>query len=218
MRLLLVAVLAICALGIAPGTAAHAIPGDCPPFCDRIPDSAWIAPTSIPVYHEYHWPNLAGLAVTALAPRLKFEELCASPPRHDPRDYAVAARVNVGNPGGHWQLQAQVIHWRGDTPTGGQLAESVFDVAVAGLRGCQATAPLQSPSVTVDEFNRLAAVISGPVVLHEYLVVHPRSSTVTELSLWSASPPQLPWPVISDAAVLDAMAAPLCTAYIGSCR
>jgi hypothetical protein len=37
------------------------------------------------------------------------------------------------------------------------------------------------------------------------------------LALWSASPPQTPWPAVSDTAVLDALGAPLCTAYIDSC-
>jgi hypothetical protein len=37
--------------------------------------------------------------------------------------------------------------------------------------------------------------------------------------MWTtAAPPQVPWPAVRDGAVLDALAAPLCTAYIGSCR
>ena len=72
------------------------------------------------------------------------------------------------------------------------------------------------PSVTVDEPNRLAAVISGPVIMHTYLVVRPENSTISELTLWS-SEPQVAWPVISDAQVLDAMTSPVCAAYIGSC-
>jgi hypothetical protein len=37
------------------------------------------------------------------------------------------------------------------------------------------------------------------------------------LALWSDAPAQTPWPSVTDTAVLDALSAPLCTAYIGSC-
>ncbi|EUA23104.1 hypothetical protein I553_5290 [Mycobacterium xenopi 4042] len=114
-------------------------------------------------------------------------------------------------------MQAQVLHWRGDTARGGQNAVSVFNTAAADLRGCQLGAPNQSPSITVDELNRLAAVISGPVILHTYLVAEPQNSSLSELSLWSSSPPQTPWPTLSDPQVLDAMSGPLCAAYLGSC-
>ena len=82
-------------------------------------------------------------------------------------------RATVDNPEGQWQLQAQVLHWRGDTARGGPIAASVFDIAAAALRGCQLGAAAESPSITIDEPNRLAAVISGPVLMHTYLVAHP---------------------------------------------
>jgi hypothetical protein len=125
--------------------------------------------------------------------------------------------VTVDKPQGHWQLRAEVVHWRGDTARGGQNASSVFDIAAAALRGCQLGAPAESPSVTVDEPNRLAAVISGPVIMHTYLVVHPENSTISELTLWASDPVQLPWPIIADDQVLDAMSLPVCAAYLGSC-
>jgi hypothetical protein len=66
----------------------------------------------------------------------------------------------------------------------------------------------------------VAAVISvaGQRVMHQYLLAHPGSSTVVELAMWSTLPPLLPWPTVPDAEVLDAMAAPLCRTYLGSCR
>lgn len=204
----------------APAVPAHAGPGNCPPACDAIPDAAWIAASAVPLDWLYHWPRLAGLAtaVTGTTPRFRFEDLCATTAvRQDPRDYAVAARATVVHPQGQWQLQAQVLHWRGETWRGGELATSVFHAAAAALRGCQRAAPLQSPSITTDEPDRLAAVIGGPVIMHTYLVVAPASSTISELSLWSAAPPQMPWPLVPDAAVLDALAGPLCAAYIASC-
>jgi hypothetical protein len=115
-----------------------------------------------------------------------------------------------------------VMHWRGETWRGGQLAAAVFDKAVAALRGCQLTSPLTSPSLTTDTPNRMAAVISGVLpgqaVLHEYLLVNPYNSTVVEVALWATTPPRIDWQPVSDPQVLDAMAAPLCTAYIDSCR
>jgi len=55
------------------------------------------------------------------------------------------------------------------------------------------------------------------VLMRTYLVAHPENSTISELTLWSSEPPQVPWPAISDAQVLDAMTSPVCAAYIGSC-
>ena len=116
-----------------------------------------------------------------------------------------------------WQLQAQVLHWRGDTARGGAIAASAFSTAVAALRGCQLGSPQQSPSITTDEPNRMAAVISGPVSMHTYLVAHVASSTISELTLWSSAPPEVPWPSMADDPVLDSITAPLCDAYIASC-
>ncbi len=216
MRLVLAVMVVACGLAVAP--AAVADPESCPPHCDRIPDAAWMAPWALPLNARYTWPRLAGVAVTAMSPRFRFEELCGTPPvAQDPRAYAVAERATVTNPEGQWQLQAQVIHWRGETWRGGQLAQDVFRAAVAALRSCQRTNPSASPSLTVDEPDAMAAVISGPVILRQYLLANPANSTVTELALWSTAPPQTPWPAVADDAVLDALGAPLCTAYIGSC-
>ncbi|MEB4207781.1 ATPase [Mycobacterium sp. 94-17] len=201
---------------------AHAEPETCPALCDRIPNTAWIDRHAVPLDAVYHWPALAGQAVQTTGsvpgPRFRFEELCAAPPiPQDPRDSAVAARSTVAQPDGQWQLQAQVLHWRGDTVRGGATAAAAFSNAVAALRACQQRAPQESPSLTSDEANRMAAVISGPVVMHTYLLAHPASSTISEITLWSTSPPQTSWPAMADDPVLNAMGAPLCDAYIASC-
>ena len=205
--------------GVPSASPAGAEPGDtCPPACDRIPASAWITPSAIPLDPRFDWPQLSQLAVAAPAPRFRFEELCASPSTvGDPRTYAVAERATVVRSEGQWQLQAQIVHWRGETWRGGQLVQESFAAAVAALRNCQSTNPTASPSLTLDEPLRIAAAVSGPMVLHEYLLADPVSSTITELSLWTAGPSASPWPAVSDAAVLDALGLPLCTAYIGSC-
>ena len=217
MRMALTAVMVASTVALAPPISAEPS-GTCPPVCNRIPETAWIAPSSIPLDSVYAWPGLAGLAVTARAPRLRFEELCGIPPiPGDPRNYAVAERVSVPNPRGQWQLQAQVLHWRGETWLGGELAQGTFAAAVDALRDCQSGNPAASASLIVDEPDRFAAVISGPVVLHEYLIADPVNSTVTELALWSDAPVQVPWPSVTDTAILDALGEPLCTAYIGSC-
>lgn len=218
---MLAVAVATCGLAIAPSPAAGGVPGVCPPICDAIPDAAWIAPSAVPLYEEYHWPGLAGLAVTAPSPRFGFEALCQSPPvAEDARRYAVAARAVVLHGEGHWNLAAQVIHWRGDTATFGPMAVSTLDTARSRIDACQLTAPQTSPSITTNDPERLAAVISaaGNQVMHEYLLADPDSSTVVELAMWSSLPPQVQWPAVPDAQVLDAMAAPLCEAYLRSCR
>lgn len=200
---------------------ARADPETCPPVCDQIPSTAWIPRHAVPLNSVYAWPALAGSAVplTGTGPaRFRFEDVCgASPLPQDPRDSAVAARATITHPDGQWELQAQILHWRGDTARGGPTAATVFSNAVAALRGCQQRAPAQSPSITSDEPNRMAAVISGPVVVHTYLVAHVASGTISELTLWSSGPPEVSWPSMADDPVLNSMTAPLCDAYIASC-
>ncbi|MCV7441565.1 ATPase [Mycobacterium paraense] len=223
MRAILATMLLVggCAVALIVVVPAHADPETCPTTCDQIPNSAWIQQRAVPLDAVYNWPALAGAAVplTATGPaRFRFEELCESPVQpQDPRNSAVAARVTVTHPEGQWQLQAEILHWRGDTARGGQLADSVFSNAVGALRACQQRTPAESPSLTSDESNRMAAVVSGPVVMHTYLVAHAASSTVTELTLWSSGPPQVSWPTVGDDSVLNALTAPLCDAYIASC-
>ncbi len=211
-------------IGLIVSPTVRADPPTCPPTCDQIPSNAWPSPASFPLSGTYRWPDLAPLAAPAPGSRFRFEELCAGPGSFgDPRDFAVTARAVVGGPPGQWQLQAQILHWRG-----GQMATSVFDAAVASLRNCQASAPQFSAPITTQittgEPTRMAAVLNGPQVLHQYLIVNPQNSTVSELALWVApgpgqasAAPLVPWPKVADAKVFDAMAAPLCEAYLGSC-
>lgn len=217
MRMVLTAVAVASCVSVAPAASAEPA-GTCPPACNRIPGTAWIDPAAIPLNSTYAWPKLAGLAVTARPPRFRSEELCGTPlDAADPRHYAVAERSEVTKPAGEWQLRAQVVHWRGETWRGGELARDAVSNAAAALKNCQATNPAASASLIVDEPDRIAAAISGPVVLHQYLVADPVTSTVTELALWSEAPLRTPWPAVTDSAVLDALGAPLCTAYLGSC-
>ncbi len=223
MRVILAAMLAVGGFAVAliVVVPAHADPETCPPVCDQIPNSAWIPQHALPLDSVYNWPALAGSSVPltgAGTARFRFEDLCATPEApQDARASAVAARVTITHPDGQWQLQAEVLHWRGDTARGGPTAAGVFSNAVAALRGCQQRAPAQSPSITSDEPNRMAAVVSGPVIMHTYLVAHVASSTVSELTLWSQGPPQASWPAMADDPVLNSMIAPLCDAYIASC-
>jgi hypothetical protein len=222
-RLLAAVAVATCATALTSvtGWPARAVPGQCPPICDAIPDAAWIAPTSVPLNSVYQWPGLAGLAVTAPSPRFGFEAMCGSTPvAGDPRAYAVAARSVALHEVGQWNLLVQVIHWRGDTATGGTTALGTLETARSRLHDCPSTAATVSPSVTTSDSTGIAAVISDPgrQVMREYLLADPDSSTVVELAMWSSLPPKVDWPAVSDEQVLDAMAAPLCNAYLGSCR
>ncbi|MFA5707992.1 MAG: ATPase [Mycolicibacterium sp.] len=220
LRVMLAGVLVGVAAVVTPPAAAE--PQTCPPTCDEIPDTAWPASWSLPLNSRYHWPRLADVARPAVQSRFKFEELCRTPrQRDDPRDYAVAAKAVVAHPQGQWQLQAQVLHWRGETWRAGELANQVYVAAVAALRGCQAGAPEYSPSITTLGIDRMAAVISGPQVVRQYLVVNPANGSIAELVLWSApgagGVPPVRWPMVPDERVLEAIDAPLCGAYLGSC-
>ena len=159
-RLMLAVVVAVCGLVVVPGTA-RSVPGICPPFCDSIPDAAWIESSSLPLYPVYRWPGLAALAVDAPAPRFGFEGWCASPTvADDPRDYVVAARAEVSNPDGQWNLRVQVLHWRGPVTAGGPIALETLEKARMALALCHLTAPAVSPSITSSDAERLATVIS----------------------------------------------------------
>jgi hypothetical protein len=202
---------------------ARADPTTCPPNCDSIPPMAWVDPVAIPLFDKYHWPNLAGIDVPEQRARFYFEDICLTPPApNDPRAYAIAAKATVANPPNQWQLQAQVLHWRGESWYGGPLADDVVNSATTALRACQATAPQASPSITTEEPGKLAAVLTiagtPTTIMHTYLVSHPMSSTVVELAMWALSPPAENWPPIPDGKVLDALVAPFCVAYLNSCR
>lgn len=213
-------VLAVAGLAIGSGPARGA-PGFCPPMCDAIPDAAWPEAGSLPMAGVYRWPSLAGLAVTAPSPRFEFESWCVTPtdPR-DPRDYVVAGRSQVLNPDGRWNLQVQVLHWRGDVVTGGRIAQQVLEQARGALSRCQTAAPTVSPSITTNRADRVAAVLSdaGSRVMHLYLLADPDNSSLVELAMWSTLPTTTEWRTIGDRTVFDTLAAPLCEAYLGSCR
>lgn len=198
---------------------AHADdPQRCPPTCDSIPTAAWIDPDDIPMRDTYQWPALHEVDVVTIAPRFRFEELCGIPPvMGDPRSYAVSSKAVVDPGPGHWQLHAQVLHWRGDIITGGSTALAMVQAASDAVRACQRTAPAVSPSITTDQPGMLAVVFSGPVVVHQYLVAHPNSSTVSELAFSASPPPLVGWAGVVDGEVLDAMVTPLCAAYVSSC-
>ena len=198
-------------------------------MCTLIPDSAWIAPPAIPLYNKYSWPALAPLSESVSSPRFKIDELCAAPPAtDDERDGALASRVILPEPPGQWQLQVQILHWRGDPLIAGQRASAVMDSATSLLRtNCSFTAPGVSVS-RIAELNipghpgqSLAEVITmagtAAMTAHVYLVSDLRNSTVVELAMWSTSPPAVDWPTINDDQLLADMVAPLCTAYVNSC-
>src|SRR6476620_3034370 len=61
------------------------------------------------------------------------------PVADDARTYAVAARSVVLHQVGQWNLLVQVVHWRGDTATGGPTALTTLETARSRLRGGQST-------------------------------------------------------------------------------
>ncbi|WP_157626091.1 ATPase [Mycobacterium sp. 155] len=186
----------------APSTFAAPVPdpnrppqGNCPPACTKIPDSAWMAPHTIPLYDKYSWPQLGPLSEAVSSPRFKSDKLCAAAPlAAEEHDSALASRVILPNPPGQWQLQVQILHWRGDPWVGGQRASAVMDSATALLRNnCSFNAPgvsvsrITEQSVPGHPGQSLAAVITmggaAPLVAYEYLVSDLRNGTVVELAM-----------------------------------
>ena len=164
------------------------------------------------------------------SPKFEADELCAAgPAADDERASALAARIVLPNPPGQWQLQVQILHWRGDPWIAGQRASAVMDSATKVLRNnCSFNAPGVSVSRIAEQNlpgghpgGALTAVITEtgatPMVAREYLVSDLRNSSVVELTMWSTSPPAVDWPAINDDQLLADMVAPLCTAYVNSC-
>jgi hypothetical protein len=184
--------------------------GNCPPACTQIPDSAWIASPAIPLYNDYSWAALAPLSEPVTSPRFEADELCAAgPAADDERASALAARIILPNPPGQWQLQVQILHWRGDPWIAGQRASAVMDSATSMLRNnCSFTSPGVSVSRIAEQNvpghprQSLTAVITEigntPRVVHEYLVSDLRNSTVVEVAMWSTSPPAVDWPTMNE--------------------
>ena len=173
------------------------------------------------MYDKYSWPQLGPLSEAVSSPRFKSDELCAAAPLSvEERDSALASQVILPNPPGQWQLQVQILHWRGDPWVAGQRASAVMDSATALLRNnCSFNAPgvsvsrITEQSVPGHPGESLAAVITmggaTPLVAHEYLVSDLRNSTVVELAMWSTSPAAVDWPTMDDDQLLADMVAPL---------
>jgi serine/threonine protein kinase len=203
--------------------------GNCPPACAHIPDSAWIAPPAIPLSDRYPRPPLGPLSEPVSNPRFRIDELCAAGPvADDERNGAIASRLILPEPPDQWQLQVQILHWRGDPWIAGQRASAAMDSATTLLRNtCSSTAPEVSVSRIAEQNvpghpgQSLSAVLTvrgaAPLLAHEYLVSDLRNSTVVEVAMWSTSPPAVDWPTINDDQLLADMVAPLCTAYVNSC-
>ncbi len=204
--------------------------GNCPPACTQIPDSAWISPSAIPLYSDYNWPALAPLSESVSDARFLADDLCAAGPQAtDERGGALAARIMLPNPPGQWQLQVQILHWRGDPWVAGQRASAVMESAASLLRNqCSSNSPAVSVTRIAEQNvpggnpgQSLTATITrigaSPRVVHEYLISDLRNSTVVELAMFSNSPPAVEWPEINDDQLLADMVKPLCIAYVNSC-
>lgn len=77
MRMALAATLVASCTALAPPASAEPV-GTCPPACNRIPETAWVNPSAIPLDSVYAWPGLPGLAVTARSPRFRSRNCAAS--------------------------------------------------------------------------------------------------------------------------------------------
>ena len=136
----------------------------------------------MPLYNDYSWAALAPLSEPVSSPRFEADDLCAAgPAADDERASALAARTILPNLPGQWQLQVQILHWRGDPWIAGQRASAVMDSATSMVRNnCSSTAPEVSVSRVAEQNvpghpgQSLTAVITEigntPRIAHEYLV------------------------------------------------
>lgn len=179
----------------------------------------WMDFHSIPMYSDYHWPELENAAKIADGEKFFFEEHCGSQRTPQTDSLAHGAWIEKSRPGNNdgdqnWLAQETVA----DVKQGGkQNAPALFAGLAKELKAC----PSGTTSVkfTTQDSRHVAAtmVFDGdnaprPTTLHEYLAVD--GDSVYELSMWvmpyndGANKPDVAWPNPSDASVFDAMTLP----------
>ena len=226
MRLMLAAILAACGLAVAPSMIgpAQAVPTDCPPNCDRIPNSAWIDADRHSAVFD--------LPLARPGRSLRHGEQPALPIRGGLRH---AAGPRRSAPVRGRRARRRRAAGRAVAAAGTGIALAWGDLARRPARGGGVRQGSRLPA-------RLSADFSADFALAHHRQPQPdgrrhqrgasRSAGPARIpdcstratapsSRWRCgrrSPPRVEWPPVPDAEVLDALAAPLCRAYIDSCR
>lgn len=211
MRLLVAGVALMAGFGTTTAMAEPQGPAPRP-----VPSNVWMKPGDIPMNSEYHWSSAAP-TTTAKASFLSIR-LCGGPAEAlYPPASAISTQAASGVPASVVQAAGQ---WPGDGATASAPAIEFQD----GLRRQLSACPGIGQVISVDlrpspSWNGFAATVligenrDTPISeVHIYNVSPPESGTVSELAVTvprSASAPS-PWKPVEDAAVMRALAQPLC--------
>ncbi len=184
-RLVAALALALCRAGLRAGQA-YAVPGVARRSATRFPIRRGSSPP------PFRWiRRIAGRAGRGrrdgAARRASDSRTCVRHPRGpgDPRVYAVAG-ARHGAPAGRPVAAAGPGHAlaRGHRHRRAWTRGRCSRWAASPCRGASSRRPATSPSITTDEPDRLAAVVSDDAsrVMHNYLLADPASSTLVELA------------------------------------
>ena len=129
---------------LAPPAAAEPA-GTCPPALQPHPGDRVDHPEAILLDSVYPGRNSPGWRSPPVR-RGSGSRSYAAPLRSPATPRLCGRRTRGGvEPGRPVAAAGQVVHWRGDTWLGGELAQGTFQAAVAALRACQSTNPTASP-------------------------------------------------------------------------
>ncbi|MEU5389428.1 MULTISPECIES: hypothetical protein [Kitasatospora] len=198
--------------------APEATPGK----AGRLPAGVWIDPKAVPLNSALHWK--AGPAkVLGEKGRLRIEELCKIPREDSFAEVPMVETAALGGAAGDWAADETIASFGSSAKSSGaaQSAYGLLSGVTEGLKGCASTVPGATVKVTVEDGMTVAATLTvpqsggGSTEVHEYLTA--KDGTLAELTLHAQLPkgghPKTAWAGGSDDAVLNPLAAPVCTAF-----
>ncbi|MEU3492121.1 hypothetical protein ABZ747_01335 [Kitasatospora cineracea] len=198
--------------------APEATPGK----AGRLPAGVWIDPKAVPLNSALHWK--AGPAkVLGEKGRLRIEELCKIPRDDSFAEVPMVETAALGGAAGDWAADETIASFGSSAKSSGaaQSAYGLLSGVTEGLKGCASTVPGATVKVTVEDGMTVAATLTvpqsggGSTEVHEYLTA--KDGTLAELTLHAQLPkgghPKTAWAGGSDDAVLNPLAAPVCTAF-----
>jgi hypothetical protein len=201
----------------SPG-APEATPGK----AGRLPAGVWIDPKAVPLNSALHWK--AGPAkVLGEKGKLRIEELCKIPRDDSFTEVPMVETAALGGAAGDWAADETIASFGSSAKSSGaaQSAYGLLGSVTEGMKGCASTVPGATVKVTVEDGMTVAATLTvpqsggGSTEVHEYLTA--KDGTLAELTLHAQLPkgghPKTAWAGGSDDAVLNPLAAPVCTAF-----
>ncbi|WP_239707530.1 hypothetical protein [Mycolicibacterium smegmatis] len=198
------------------GTSGGAVAA--PP--DPIPPNAWAPARSLPMDDTQHWPDLASVAEPLDGRPFFAEEICGFNPSPKRQFSSDQARARVDRGPGRWSLQQQIVHFPGQVASSSERAGALFSSVVDALAKC----PAQVPGTVVDvttppvpcapqRCTQTAATVhaSDGVTAHLYLTA--AGGSVSEVAVFAAGTPDVPWGAPADDVVLAAITGPGCAVW-----